>query len=116
MNKIVSLPGYGFNKDSLGKATTKSVISLELGKYGLDFYLAKWGACATMAAGINIVAMVFGIILALFWSELSTCAAFKIMGENTSLKESKSIKCCFILLIVNKSPFCWATNQGFETN
>ena len=30
---------------SLGKATTKSVISLELGKYGLDLYLGKQSAC-----------------------------------------------------------------------
>ena len=37
-----------FNKDSLGKATTKSVISLELGKYGLDLYLAKQSACAAL--------------------------------------------------------------------
>ncbi len=48
LGPIISLPGYGFNKDSVGKDTTKSVISLELGKYGLDLYLAKQSACAAL--------------------------------------------------------------------
>ena len=77
----------GFNKDSLAKATTKSVISLELGKYGQS-------ACTAHGCWHKH--------LALFWSEQSACPAFIVMGKNTSLKESKSITWYFKLLIVDK--------------